>query len=189
MSASSSGRQRLKHNRPAVRRLARPPKQRTPVGAAFSAVNLAGALLLQHCTACGAVQYPPRELCRHCLADRLVWRETDRRGQLLSRIELQHSLWEYYRRRLQQAAWPLASVKLDCGVIALAHLALSSFAATSAIAIAAGTPVQLFSHSDCSLNSVLVAASATTALDSNRQRRAVMDSLGLLEPACKPGGI
>ena len=32
---------------------------------------------MQRCAACGATQYPPREVCRVCLADGLVWESAD----------------------------------------------------------------------------------------------------------------
>ena len=51
-----------------------------------------GKLALQRCTDCGAVQYPPRELCVACLADGLEWRETDAAaGEMLASTVLHHS--------------------------------------------------------------------------------------------------
>lgn len=188
MTTSSKMQSRMKLNRPSVRHKARPPKQRTPIGEAFTAANLPGALSLQHCVDCGAAQYPPRELCHACLGD-LVWRETAGSGVVSSRIDLHHSLWEFFKRHTAQKPWPIASIALDCGPTALAHLDLISFGADSADAVTAGTAVQVFSHSDCSLQVVLIAVAAQEAIGTADQRREITARLGLLEPALKPGGI
>ena len=51
-----------------------------------------GRLALQHCTACGAGQYPPREICRACLSDQMAWTLEDAvRGRLLAQTSVQHS--------------------------------------------------------------------------------------------------
>lgn len=189
MSTTPIMQSRLKLNRPSLRRLARPPKQRTPLGTAFNAANLPVALSLQHCRDCGSVQYPPRELCRQCLGDVLVWRPTPGGGRLVSSIELHHSLWEYFKRRLVEKPWPVASVRLDCGVIVFAHLALETFGSDTPATLAADTPVQVFTHTDCSLNAVMIAVAATTSVASRSERHAIAAGLGLLEPAIKPEGI
>ncbi len=47
---------------------------------------------LQHCDDCDAGQYPPRELCRVCLSDRLGWRVAESvEGELLARTLVCHS--------------------------------------------------------------------------------------------------
>jgi uncharacterized OB-fold protein len=66
------------------------------------------------------VQYPPREVCRSCLGNRLVWREVDGGGEVLSSVELHNSLETWFQERLP---WAIASVMLDCGVVALVHVA------------------------------------------------------------------
>ena len=78
-----------------------------------------GDLRLQVCSACGQVNYPSRELCGNCLADALHWQAVDAEGTVQSLTELHYSLEEDYAQRLP---WRVASVKLDCGPIALAHL-------------------------------------------------------------------
>ena len=189
MSTTPTMRSRLKLNRPSLRKLARPPKQRTPLGTDFNAANLPVALALQHCRDCGSVQYPSRELCQRCLGDALVWRPTPGSGRLVSRIELHHSLWEYFKRRLVEKPWPVASVRLDCGAIVFAHLALETFAADTPATLAADTAVQVFTHTDCSLNAVMIAVAAATPIASRSQRHAIAAGLGLLEPAINPEGI
>lgn len=189
MSQSHTMRQRLKFNRPSRRRLARPPRQRTPVGMDFTAANLPVALSLQHCTACGAAQYPPREVCGDCLSPTLAWREADTAGSLLAGVDLHHSLWEYFKRRTAEAPWPVATIRMDCNVTVFAHLALHTFPATDAASLPGGTRVAVFSHSDASRNAVLIAVSAGTPIADRAQRSSIAEQLGLTRPAEWPQGI
>lgn len=199
MSKRHSMRQRLKLNRPSLRHRARPPRARTPVGMDFNAANLPVALALQHCKACQAVQYPPREVCGECLSPALAWRETGTAGTLLAGVELHHSLWEFFKRRIADAPWPVATVRLDCNVTVFAHLALHTFPfdritsadciTNKAAGLSAGTAVSVFSHSDSSRNAVLIAVSADTPIAERAQRQAIAEHLGLTTPAEKPGGI
>ncbi len=189
MSSRDTMRKRLKLNRPSLRRFARPPRQRTPVGADFNAANLPVALSMQHCTSCGRVQYPPREVCADCLGNELRWRETPGGGELLAAVELHHSLWEYFKRRTAEAPWPVATVHLDCDVTVFAHLALTRFNTTTTEDLPAGTRMQVFSHSDSSRNAVLIAVPEATAMATRAQRRAIAESLGLTQAAEKPGGL
>lgn len=72
---------------------------------------------LQTCTACGAHQYPARDLCRTCLRDELIWAEDSGRGRLLAATTLHRSLDP-------AAALPLriGAVALDAGVRVIAFL-------------------------------------------------------------------
>jgi uncharacterized OB-fold protein len=189
VTTSPTMRSRLKYNRPSVRKLARPPKQRTAPGQAFTSANLGCALAMQVCASCGDSQYPARELCQNCLADKLVWRECDTRGSLLSSIELHHSLWEFFKRKIAHAPWPIASIEMANGCIVFAHLALPTFGDTTVDSLEAGQPVRVFSHTDASLSAVLVAVSADTDISTAQQRQDIAAALGLLEPAIKAGGI
>jgi uncharacterized OB-fold protein len=52
----------------------------------------AGKLAVQHCADCGAAQYPPRELCHHCLSAELVWTVVDTmEATVLATTPLHHS--------------------------------------------------------------------------------------------------
>jgi uncharacterized OB-fold protein len=42
----------------------------------------AGKLVIQHCTACNAIQHPPRPRCRDCGSDQLEWKDTNGRGHI-----------------------------------------------------------------------------------------------------------
>ncbi len=88
--------------------------------AAFKTIFPAtGAPQLQVCTDCGQVNYPPRELCGKCLGASLAWQPIPAGGVVQSLTELHHSLEPQYGPHLP---WPVASVKLDCGPVAFAHL-------------------------------------------------------------------
>lgn len=41
-------------------------------------------LMVQHCTQCNALQYPPRPRCQDCNADTLDWKETSGKGHILT---------------------------------------------------------------------------------------------------------
>lgn len=77
------------------------------------------ALTLQCCGQCQHINYPPRELCGHCLADNLQWQAVDASGVLQARTELHYSLEPTYAQHLP---WAVGSIKLDCGPVVLAHL-------------------------------------------------------------------
>ncbi|WP_116366099.1 Zn-ribbon domain-containing OB-fold protein [Parahaliea mediterranea] len=189
MSKWQTMRKRLKLNRPSRRRYARPPRQRTPVGMDFTAANLAVPLALQCCTDCGAVQYPPREVCANCLCGSLKWRPASGNGRVLASVTLHHSLWEFFKRRIGAAPWPVATIRLDCEVTVFAHVAAQTFDNTARRDIAAGTAVTVFSHSDCSRNAVLIAVAANTPIGTRAQRSAIAEQLGLTQPAEFTGGI
>jgi len=172
---------RLKLNRPSLRARARPPKQRTALGQQFTAANLPVSLSMQVCTACEHHQYPPAELCGNCLGDTLRYREIDTAGQLLSRSELHHSLWEFFKRRISTKPWPIGSVKLRCGPVIIGHLGEGG--------LHAGDDVAVFSHSDASQAAVLIIVSRATPIATPAQRKDIITALCLDEPAEKKGGI
>ena len=41
-------------------------------------------LIVQHCTACNSLQYPPRPQCQDCESESLDWKETSGRGHILT---------------------------------------------------------------------------------------------------------
>src|SRR5512135_3086320 len=104
---------------------------------------------LQHCTSCGTVQYPPRELCAACLSDTLEWRVTaDEPGELLANTVLQHSHEPEFRTKL-----PLhvGLVRVDIGPRVVCFLADPC---------PAGTRVNVSANSDNTGRTVLSAANA-----------------------------
>jgi uncharacterized OB-fold protein len=76
---------------------------------------------LQCCTACGTVQYPPRELCAACLADTLEWRVTDAEpGEVLAHTVLHHSHEPAFGAMLPLR---VGLVRLDAGATVVCFLA------------------------------------------------------------------
>jgi uncharacterized OB-fold protein len=103
----------------------------------------AGELALQRCAACGAVQYPPRELCCSCLADALEWRVSDREpGEVLATTTLHHSHDAHFRSRLPQR---VGLVRLEPGPTVVCFLTEGCTAGTRVVVSAntddAGRPV------------------------------------------------
>jgi uncharacterized OB-fold protein len=76
-------------------------------------------LELQRCDACGAVQWPPREVCGACWSDALQWREVSQSGVLIATTTLHVSMESFFRARLP---WRVGTVRLDAGPVAYAHL-------------------------------------------------------------------
>jgi NAD(P)-dependent dehydrogenase (short-subunit alcohol dehydrogenase family)/uncharacterized OB-fold protein len=96
-----------------------PPAMRSRAALGLTAAAALGTFKLQVCEACGAVQYPPREMCRRCLSGALVWREQAGTGELLAETTLHHSNDLYFREHLP---WRLGLVRLDAGPTAVVHL-------------------------------------------------------------------
>ena len=85
----------------------------------MDAAAATGRVALQHCEACGAGQYPPRELCRACLSDRLAWSDAaEAHGDLLAAATVCHSLEP--GTALPQ---PVGLVQLGPGMTALCFVA------------------------------------------------------------------
>lgn len=72
---------------------------------------------LQTCAACGAHQYPPRDVCRTCLRDELVWTEDSGRGQLVASTTLHRSLDPATALPLR-----IGTAALDAGVRVIAFI-------------------------------------------------------------------
>jgi len=89
------------------------------VALGLTAAAARGQFALQTCAECGAVQYPPREACHHCLSPELHWRPHAGYGQLLSTTTLHHSNDLYFRQHLP---WRVGLVQLDNGPTVMVHL-------------------------------------------------------------------
>jgi hypothetical protein len=69
-----------------------------------------GKLLLQACAACGAVQHPPEDVCRHCQEMVFETRESSGRGVVFSYTIVHHAVHPI----LEQAVpYAVALVELD----------------------------------------------------------------------------
>lgn len=180
---------RLTFEKPWIRKRPRPPKSRTLIGESFSSANYNGVLFLQHCEECATINYPPRQRCLNCLGDELIWRETDCHGEILSITELFHSQWEFFKRKISDKPWPIATVQVADRQM-FAHLALHTFTgvtgsvglertASLTEALPKGTPIKVFTQADSSYKSVLIAVSADTPVEQVSQRVEIIDTLGL----------
>jgi len=96
-----------------------PPAARSRVALGLTAAAARGRFELQVCRDCGAVQYPPREVCHACLSERLVWRAQDGRGELLTESVLRHAQELFFRERVP---WRVGIVRLDAGVNVIAYV-------------------------------------------------------------------
>lgn len=96
-----------------------PPLLRSRAALGLTVAAAEGRFMLQHCTECGAIQYPPRDACNRCLSIELRWRDTDPNGTVLAETSIQTSPDPYFRERMP---WRIGSVQLDAGPVALAHL-------------------------------------------------------------------
>ena len=93
------------------------PRSRAALGLTSAAAE--GRFRLQRCAECGAVQYPPRDACTHCLSTDLHWRDIDPNGHLVAETTVRTSTSTYFRER---APWRIGIVRLDAGVSVMAHL-------------------------------------------------------------------
>ena len=99
-----------------------------PVMQTMATYAAAAQLALQRCTACGTVQYPPRELCAACLADTLDWRVTDTEpGEVLAHTVLHHSHEPVFNAMLPLR---VGLVRFDAGPTAVCFLAEGCCAGT-----------------------------------------------------------
>lgn len=96
-----------------------PPHYRNDVSLPLSQAAENNQFRLPVCGACQTVQYPPREICRHCLSGDLTWQDSDPNGILLSQVDLHHSLEPYFMDFLP---WPTGTVQLTNGTVMFAHL-------------------------------------------------------------------
>jgi len=96
-----------------------PPAARSRRAHGLTAAAAQGEFRLQVCADCGAVQYPPREVCRECLSEHLHWQPVNPYGTLVATTTLHHSNDLYFRERLP---WRIGTVRLDVGVSVVAHV-------------------------------------------------------------------
>src|ERR1700722_1399322 len=111
-----------------------PPSARSRAALGLTAAAAVGQFKLQVCGACGAVQYPPREVCSQCLSGALHWREQSGTGELIAETTVHHSNDLYFRELLP---WRLGLVRLDAGPTAVVHLHGGCSAAPSRVRVGA----------------------------------------------------
>src|ERR1700722_15588437 len=111
-----------------------PPASRSRVALGLTAAAARGRFALQVCPECGAVQYPPREVCRTCLSHRLIWRPQGGKGKLPIETTL-HTAQEFYCR--ERLPWRIGLVCLDAGVNLVAYLHATVGAASCRVRVEA----------------------------------------------------
>jgi NAD(P)-dependent dehydrogenase (short-subunit alcohol dehydrogenase family)/uncharacterized OB-fold protein len=109
-----------------------PPAIRSRIALGLTAAAARGRFALQTCCDCGAMQYPPREVCRACLSQRLIWRPQDGKGELLSETTLHAAQELYFRERLP---WRIGLVRLDAGVNVVGYVHTSVGAAPGRVRV------------------------------------------------------
>lgn len=96
-----------------------PPSARSAAAAGLSTAAKQGKFSLQVCSACQTVQYPPRDVCCHCLHDDLPWQAVPNGATVVASSTLHHSNEPYFQGQLP---WRIGTAKLDCGPVAIVHL-------------------------------------------------------------------
>ncbi|QNB09448.1 SDR family NAD(P)-dependent oxidoreductase [Herbaspirillum frisingense] len=96
-----------------------PPHARGRTALGMTAAAARGEFMLQQCSDCGAVQYPPRQACHRCLGAELPWQRQAQGAVLVSQTVLHHSNARYFRHRLP---WHVGLARLDCGPTVMLHL-------------------------------------------------------------------
>ncbi|UCE31581.1 MAG: SDR family NAD(P)-dependent oxidoreductase [Burkholderiales bacterium] len=122
-----------------------PPGARSRAALGLSAAAAEGRFMLQACTECGTVQYPPRDACAGCLSTALRWTDIAPEGTLLAETTVRTSVNVYFRER---APWRIGTVKLDAGPVIVCHLHADC---------ERGAPVRMLSRLDKSGQGVLLA--------------------------------
>lgn len=126
-----------------------PPLARSRAALGLTVAATEGRFALQHCADCGAVQYPPRDACAHCLSVALHWRDTATGAQVIAQTTVRATIDPYFRERLP---WRIGTVKLDAGPVAVVHLHGD---------VARGDRVRLALHLDRAAQGVIVALPPT----------------------------
>ena len=68
-------------------------------------------LILQHCSGCNLLQYPPKPSCSQCGSDeKLAWREVEGKGHISSYIVIEDGRLD---RRIPDQPYNLAVITLD----------------------------------------------------------------------------
>lgn len=98
----------------------------------------------QVCSACGAVQYPSRDICRECLSDALEWSDRVAAGTVVALATLHRSLDPALAATMPR---DIAMVQLEDGGPCIIAFADSALQAGYAVVIEdRGTPGQPLLH-------------------------------------------
>lgn len=99
-----------------------PPRVRGRIARRLTAAAARGAFELPVCEDCEKIVYPPQEVCRICLSDRLKWRDVQPLGTLIACGAIHHSTDAYFTRQRGQKLI-IGTVKLDVGPLIISRIA------------------------------------------------------------------
>lgn len=95
-----------------------PPATRSRALHAMSARAAVGRFVLQQCSGCAAVTYPPRDVCPVCWGD-LAWVDQPDGATLIAETTVRVTTDLYFRDHMP---WRAGTIALDAGPVAIAHL-------------------------------------------------------------------
>lgn len=91
---------------------ARPVPQVTPYLAPFFAAAREQRLVVQRCSGCGALRFPPREICSTCLSTEASWQPVSGRGEIFS-FNVMHQI--YHPGFAAEVPYAVVVVRLEEG--------------------------------------------------------------------------
>ncbi|WDF74980.1 SDR family NAD(P)-dependent oxidoreductase [Novosphingobium sp. KACC 22771] len=106
------------HRDPVVQDSHAPTGARSRAMHALSARAAQGRFVLQSCTVCAAVAWPPRDACPQCWGE-LAWADQPVGACVVNQTTIHVSTDPYFRAHLP---WRMGTVQLDAGPVAMAHL-------------------------------------------------------------------
>ena len=93
--------------------VAKPVPEITPEMAPFFEAAKRRELVVQRCTACGALRFPARAACNRCMAREVEWVPVAGKGRVFSTAVMHQANHPAYEATLP---YTVAQIELDCGV-------------------------------------------------------------------------
>jgi uncharacterized OB-fold protein len=97
----------------------KPLPKLTPLNRPFWQAAREGRLLMQKCTACGDIHFPPDPVCPKCLSDKQEWVPVSGRGTLQSWIDFHRAYWPSFDDSLP---YRVCLVQLEEGPLLISNL-------------------------------------------------------------------
>jgi uncharacterized OB-fold protein len=96
-----------------VSAIAKPVPETTPEMAPFFEAAKRHELVVQRCTACGALRFPARAACNRCMAREVEWVPVAGKGRVFSTAVMHQANHPAFEAMLP---YTVAQIELDCGV-------------------------------------------------------------------------
>ena len=93
--------------------VAKPVPEITPEMAPFFEAAKRHELVVQRCTACGALRFPARAACNRCMAREVEWAPVAGKGRVFSTAVMHQANHPAFEAMLP---YTVAQIELDCGV-------------------------------------------------------------------------